>query len=84
VAVGVRVAVEVGVRVGVRVAVEEGVRVGVGVKVEVGPAPAAVGEAVGVGAAGAKGLSFDHSGPLGDPPLMRYPLLGPPGYAAVS
>lgn len=94
VAVGVGVCVTVGetvgvgVRVGVSVAV--GVTVDVGVRVGVAVVVAAVGGVavpveVGVGVViSPKGVSTDHSGPTGLPPIRMEALLGPPGYPETS
>jgi len=85
----------VGVNVRLAVAVGEGdvVLVGVAVADGVGvaesvPVTVAVGEGVGLGVAvpshAANGFSTDHSGPGGDPAVVRRALLGPPPNPDVS
>jgi hypothetical protein len=77
--VGVLADVGVGdVADGVGLPVEVLAEVGVGV-VAVGVGTVAVGVGVGVGAAGPKGFSVDHSGLDGEPAAERDPLLGAPG-----
>jgi len=69
-----------GVQVAVAVSVGPGVPVGVGVSPGAG---VALGVAVGVGVT-IGGVSIDQTGPAGDPPTRRMPLLGPPAAPETS